>query len=948
MNLKFLVTVTVFFVTVIFAKAQMVYDDAFYKKYKEKLVHEYLESNDTKDLVKAQKWADMAVSDYKLFRKKVDKSLMLRHESPNDKEFIKFTNYNFEEGNIDGWVYSQGSHPGCDLGISTCDASTPTVVSTAVPVNGAVTDRIQIVTGDGIDPIGNFPVVKPGGKYSLKLGNMVNGNQVDRISQTFTVKQRFYTYDIAVLLEDIGHAATDQPFFSVKMYDLDKSIEIQCARYVVVAGAGIPGFGTPVTTAVGYVPGGNIRPTAQVHPRTWTANTVDLKEQVGHKVRIEFTVGDCIQNGHSGYAYIDGGIFDDVITTQGDLCVGQNIKIGNLISGNSVGEDLTWTIGNQPPIKTPSTCQKFNTSGTYEVTLDYKITSSLVSTCTSQVFNKTLVIVNDCNKDLDFTADPLCVNSPIKFSLANPENYLSNNYKFSWNFGQINSNENTSSLREPCHTYGAASDYEVRLNVILDGNECVAAKEYNKIKNISIVNCSTGGLSALGQCSNSPIALKNTTNSLGSWNVIKVEENGTERNVASETASILCKTFEPGSYRATFGSGGTSTTSNGCPGSTTLPPSQVTFIVKDCPRPVITYQGELCTGATISLQSSNTEPYSSLTPRWNIAWQRQIDWDPEKLNKFSFCQKFEYPGDYKLNLSFQPENNGCEGSDALVTAEEKIMTIKDCPPPIIVSPPVCLGKVSQFSLVPSQTATTYVWKFGDGTEYNSNSGVNGQNPNGPTHTYEKAGSYPITVDLTFASQNTCNVPREVKGITGKHNVENCDPKCAIFKPEPGKKYLISGWASEERMVEEATPILNYSHAKLIVTFMTIDNSVVEKFEFATSPNTPIIDGWQKIEGVLTAPKVFSKVSIQLAPSLTDDNVNIYYDDIRFHPFDANMKSSVYDPESLRLMAELDENNYATFYEYDKEGKLIRIKKETERGVKTVKEFRDNMYKVEPN
>ena len=39
-----------------------------------------------------------------------------------------------------------------------------------------------------------------------------------------------------------------------------------------------------------------------------------------------------------------------------------------------------------------------------------------------------------------------------------------------------------------------------------------------------------------------------------------------------------------------------------------------------------------------------------------------------------------------------------------------------------------------------------------------------------------------------------------------------------------------------------------------------------------------------------------------------------------------MKSYVYDPINLRLMAELDENNYATFYEYDAEGGLIRMKK----------------------
>lgn len=57
-----------------------------------------------------------------------------------------------------------------------------------------------------------------------------------------------------------------------------------------------------------------------------------------------------------------------------------------------------------------------------------------------------------------------------------------------------------------------------------------------------------------------------------------------------------------------------------------------------------------------------------------------------------------------------------------------------------------------------------------------------------------------------------------------------------------------------------------------------------------------------------------------------------------------MKSFVYDPFTLRLHAELDENNYATYYEYDEEGALVRVKKETERGVKTINETRQNLSK----
>jgi hypothetical protein len=75
-----------------------------------------------------------------------------------------------------------------------------------------------------------------------------------------------------------------------------------------------------------------------------------------------------------------------------------------------------------------------------------------------------------------------------------------------------------------------------------------------------------------------------------------------------------------------------------------------------------------------------------------------------------------------------------------------------------------------------------------------------------------------------------------------------------------------------------------------------------------------------------------------------DMSTTYFDDIRIHPYNAEMKSFVYNAVNLRLMGELDENNYATFYEYDDDGTLIRVKKETEAGIQTIKETRSALLK----
>jgi hypothetical protein len=94
----------------------------------------------------------------------------------------------------------------------------------------------------------------------------------------------------------------------------------------------------------------------------------------------------------------------------------------------------------------------------------------------------------------------------------------------------------------------------------------------------------------------------------------------------------------------------------------------------------------------------------------------------------------------------------------------------------------------------------------------------------------------------------------------------------------------------------------------------------------------IIDGWQQAEMVITTPSSGSTYSLTFPSGL-------YIDDIRIMPINANMKAFVYHPVNQRLIATLDENNFASFYEYDQEGNLIRTKKETEKGIITVMESR---------
>lgn len=165
-------------------------------------------------------------------------------------------------------------------------------------------------------------------------------------------------------------------------------------------------------------------------------------------------------------------------------------------------------------------------------------------------------------------------------------------------------------------------------------------------------------------------------------------------------------------------------------------------------------------------------------------------------------------------------------------------------------------------------------------------------------------------------------------------LEECN-NCLNFKPIPGKEYILSAWVKEEQNFQ----VMSYILPKINVRFYdyTKENETSSGSPVECTTKGDIIDGWQRIFKKFVIPSDAVYINIELLN--TSGSVPVYFDDIRIHPVDGSMKSFVYDPETFRLMSELDENNYSTFYEYDKEGGLIRVKKETSRGVKTIQETR---------
>lgn len=161
-----------------------------------------------------------------------------------------------------------------------------------------------------------------------------------------------------------------------------------------------------------------------------------------------------------------------------------------------------------------------------------------------------------------------------------------------------------------------------------------------------------------------------------------------------------------------------------------------------------------------------------------------------------------------------------------------------------------------------------------------------------------------------------------------------------FKPFIGKKYVVSGWVNGH-CATSAEPE-NASLAKIIVQLHSDAFPSVNYSAYAVRSG-PKVEGWIRLQTTFEIPAEYSNVpDLKVRIILWPGEQDAYFDDVRIHPYDGNMKSFAYDYKTSRLMAELDENNYATFFEYSDEGQLLRNKKETEKGIVTLKETRSKV------
>lgn len=120
------------------------------------------------------------------------------------------------------------------------------------------------------------------------------------------------------------------------------------------------------------------------------------------------------------------------------------------------------------------------------------------------------------------------------------------------------------------------------------------------------------------------------------------------------------------------------------------------------------------------------------------------------------------------------------------------------------------------------------------------------------------------------------------------------------------------------------------------TPVNITNTVLK-----SDANNVTVEDWTLMSVEITVPDNFNlssthKMKVSLTNN-TNPSGNAYFDDLSFHPKDAIMSGNVYNAKNGLLIAQLDNENFATLYNYDNSGRVISVYKEYSGGIKRVTE-----------
>lgn len=179
------------------------------------------------------------------------------------------------------------------------------------------------------------------------------------------------------------------------------------------------------------------------------------------------------------------------------------------------------------------------------------------------------------------------------------------------------------------------------------------------------------------------------------------------------------------------------------------------------------------------------------------------------------------------------------------------------------------------------------------------------------------------------------VPAVLKPHTGKYmatvTIGNTGPEFKTSNFDIGRTYIARVW------------VHNSSSSNASLSIELTGSTAITVNTFKSDPNNITVGEWTLMTAELTVPSNFNlaqthAMRVVLANYNGGTSANTaYFDDLSFHPKDAVVTGNVFDEATGLLLAQLDNENFATIYNYDHAGRLINAYKEYSGGTKKLSE-----------
>ncbi|MCS6933646.1 MAG: DUF2341 domain-containing protein [Chitinophagales bacterium] len=389
-----------------------------------------------------------------------------------------------------------------------------------------------------------------------------------------------------------------------------------------------------------------------------------------------------------------------------NACEGTAVTFTNSSSASAGSiSSYQWNFGNGQTSGVASPTHTYNLPGAYPVRLVVQSSNGCTDTLVQsvEIFPK---------PNASFTVSPVCNGEVSQFNDASTvsSGVIS---QWNWNFG----GGATSTLQNPTHQFGGAGSYPVTL-IVSTGNCSDTVTQQAVVHPAPVVN-----FQAPPVCLPSPAQFTNQS-SVASGSITQYNWDFGDGNTSTQQSpSHTYAGF--GTYNVTL----TVTTNNGCSESITKP-------VQVNAKPVAAFSATaVCLNQpTVFTDASNSPGSNIQNYQWNFG-------NGQSSNQSNPSHTYSQPGNYTVTLTVT-DQNGCT-DDTSVS-----VTVHPLPAVSFAANAVCVGETTLFtnnSSIASGTITGYQWNFGDGSA--------GSTQSSPSHTYNAAGSYNVT--LVATSDNGC-------------------------------------------------------------------------------------------------------------------------------------------------------------------------------------------------